>query len=74
MHSAAALERLGGAPAVNPLIAVLKDSAWQVRISAVDALAAIGDRRAVAPLQSIAERDPRWIVRDQARSALERIK
>jgi hypothetical protein len=74
MHAAAGLERIGNARAVDPLITALADNYWQVRISAVDALAAIGDRRAVTPLRAIAERDSRWIVRDQARNALGRFK
>jgi HEAT repeat protein len=74
MHAAAGLQRIGGASAVNGLISVLTDSYWQVRISAIDALAAIGDRRAVGPLRTMAERDSRWMVRDQARNALERIR
>ena len=65
---------MGNASTVKPLIMALKDSAWQVRISAVDALAAIGDRTALPSLQATAEFDPRWIVRDQARNALGRIK
>lgn len=74
MHAASGLERIGNARAVDPLITALADNYWQVRISAVDALAAIGDRRALTPLRATAERDSRWIVRDQARNALGRIK
>ena len=74
MHAASGLERIGNARAVDPLITALADNYWQVRISAVDALAAIGDRRALTPLRATAEHDSRWIVRDQARNALGRIK
>jgi beta-lactamase regulating signal transducer with metallopeptidase domain len=74
MHAASALQRLGTQAAVAPLIAVLSDEYWQVRISAVDALARIGDRRAVSALNDVANRDPREMVRDEARSALQRMR
>jgi HEAT repeat protein len=74
MHAASGLERGAGTAQVAPLIHALSDSYWQVRISAVEALTQIGDRRAVAPLQVVAERDPRWIVRDEAQNALARFR
>jgi HEAT repeat protein len=74
MHAASGLQRLATVKQVAPLIKALGDEYWQVRIAAVDALAELGDRRALAPLEVVAEKDPRWIVRDQARSALERMR
>ena len=74
MHAAASLESTGAERSVLPLIGALNDEHWQVRIAAVDALAASGDARARASLQRVAERDAREIVRDEARSALDRIK
>lgn len=74
MHAAGGLQRLGTALSVDPLIGVLSDEYWQVRITAVDALAAIGDQRALAPLQVVAERDPRAMIREEALNAIRRIK
>ena len=74
MHAAAGLQRLGNGNSVAPLITALSDDYWQVRISAVDALAAIGDPRALEPLRSVAERDPREMIRDEASNAIRRIK
>ena len=42
--------------------------------SAVDALAAIGDRRALPALEAVAQRDSRTVVREEALSAINRIK
>jgi HEAT repeat protein len=39
-----------GTPAVEPLIAALQDSRWEVRFAAARALGRIGDPRAVEPL------------------------
>jgi beta-lactamase regulating signal transducer with metallopeptidase domain len=74
MHAAGGLQRLGNANSVAPLITALSDDHWQVRISAIDALAAIGDPRALEPLRSVAERDPREMIRDEALNAIRRIK
>ena len=74
MHAAAGLQRLGTARTVDPLIKSLDDDYWQVRISAVDALAAIGDRRALPALEAVAQRDSRTMVREEALSAINRIK
>ena len=74
MHAAAGLQRLGTASTVDPLIKSLDDDYWQVRISAVDALAAIGDRRALPALEAVAQRDSRTVVREEALSAINRIK
>jgi beta-lactamase regulating signal transducer with metallopeptidase domain len=74
MHAAGGLERIAGQAQLEPLIGALSDDYWQVRISAVDALASIGGSRALASLRSVAEHDPRWIVRDQAANAIQKIK
>jgi len=74
MHAAGGLQRLGGPRAIDPLINVLTDDYWQVRISAVDALARIGDRRAIPSLTAVANNDAREMVREEARSALQRIR
>ena len=74
MHAAGGLDRIAGPRAIESLIKALSDDYWQVRISAVDALASTGDRRVLPSLRAVAERDPRWIVRDQAVNAIQRIK
>jgi beta-lactamase regulating signal transducer with metallopeptidase domain len=74
MHAAGGLQRTAGPRSVDPLITALRDDYWQVRISAVDALAALGDRRAIPPLRQVAERDPREMVRAEARNAINRIR
>lgn len=74
MHAASGLQRLGTTRTVEPLIKALSDDYWQVRISSIDALAAIGDRRALPALEMIAQRDSRSFVRDEAKSAINRIK
>jgi beta-lactamase regulating signal transducer with metallopeptidase domain len=74
MHAASGLQRLGTTRTVEPLIKALSDDYWQVRISSIDALAAIGDRRALPALEMIAQRDSRSFVRDEAQSAINRIK
>ena len=74
MHAAAGLQRLGTTRTVDPLIKALADEYWQVRISAVDALARIGDRRALPALEAVAQRDSRSMVREEAQSAIDRIK
>jgi beta-lactamase regulating signal transducer with metallopeptidase domain len=73
MHAAGGLQHTAGPGSVDPLITALRDDYWQVRISAVDALAAIGDRRAISALRQVAERDPREMIRADARRAIERI-
>ena len=74
MHAAGGLQRMGSAASVEPLIRALSDEHWQVRIAAIDALAAIGDKRALAPLRNVADRDPRGMVREEAESAIGRIR
>jgi beta-lactamase regulating signal transducer with metallopeptidase domain len=74
MHAAASLVQNGSARSVPQLIGALRDEHWQVRVAAVDALASIGDRRALPSLQQIATQDPQTVVRDEARSALARMK
>ena len=48
--AAETLGKIGGARAVEPLIALLKTSVHEVRQSAAEALRKIGDARAVEPL------------------------
>ena len=74
MHAATGLQRLGTTRTVDPLVKALADDYWQVRISAIDALAWIGDRRALPALQTVAQSDPRSMVREEAQSAIQRIK
>ena len=74
MHAASGLQRLGTTRTVDPLVKALADDYWQVRISAIDALAWIGDRRALPALQTVAQSDPRAMVREEAQSAIQRIK
>ncbi len=52
----------------------MSDKYWQVRAAAADALANIGDRRALPSLRIVTSRDPHNIVRDEAEGALEPIK
>lgn len=59
-----------GAPAVEPLIAVLRTESWQVRRHAARALGQIGDTRAVKPLISSLLRDRRREVRKAAARSL----
>lgn len=74
MHAASGLQRLGTVRSIDPLVKALADEYWQVRISAIDALAWIGDRRALPALQTVAQQDPRTMVREEAASAIRRIK
>jgi HEAT repeat protein len=61
-----------GAPAVEPLIAALKDEAWQVREGAARALGQIGDPRGVEPLV-VALTDKKEYVRHAAVKALDNL-
>ncbi len=58
-----------GAPAVEPLIAALKDRVGEVRRDAAKALGQLGDTRAVEPLVA-ALKDSSWEVRHAAARAL----
>jgi len=62
-----------GAPAVEPLIAALRDADSHVQGGAADALGEIKDPRAVAPLIA-ALKDGDWDVRESAAWALGKIK
>jgi HEAT repeat protein len=71
-----------GTPAVEPLIATLKDKDWKARWAAASTLGRIGDTRAVEPLHAAAA-GTTWIrphragpveARQAAAEALERIK
>jgi hypothetical protein len=68
-RAARALERIG-APAVEPLIAVLEDPDRVVRASAAGALGRIGDARAAVPLQRVSREDENRYVREVAAEAL----
>ena len=61
-----------GEPAVEPLIAALKDSVGDVRRTAAEALGKVGDRRAVEPLIA-ALKDSDDYVRREAAEALGKI-
>ena len=61
-----------GAPAIAPLIAVLRDEDANVRRNAAKDLGKIGDKRAVEPLIAILE-DPDWRIRSDAVLALGKI-
>ena len=61
-----------GAPAVEPLIAALKDSYFGVRRGAASALGKIGDARAVEPLVAILK-DSDWGVGKAAAIALDKL-
>jgi len=61
-----------GASAVEPLLGVLKDDDWRLRVGAARALGRIGDSRAVEPLLG-ALKDDDWHVRIAAATALGRI-
>ena len=61
-----------GAPAVEPLIATLKDDNSHVRGGAIEALGQIGDTRAVEPLIAMLK-DKEWVVLQEAARALGRI-
>ena len=54
-----ALVRLGDVRAVEPLLAMLRDSDGDVRLAAVEALGRLGDVRAVEPLLAMLQRQRR---------------
>ncbi len=58
-----------GAPAVEPLVAALKDESWKMRWAAAAVLGKIGDPRAVEPLIATLN-DEEWGVRTAAAFAL----
>lgn len=64
------LGKIGAASAAGPLMARLGDRSEQVRMSAAEALGAIGDRRATNQLVQVALRDPVPPVRAEAARAL----
>jgi HEAT repeat protein len=66
------LEKIGK-PAVEPLIAALKDQDVTVRSKAVEALGKIGDSRALPELGRVEKEDKEVLVREAAKKALEKI-
>ncbi len=68
-RAAWALEELGDARAVEPLLARLEDEEWSVRGSAAEALGRLGDARAVEGLLARLE-DEEGYVRGSAYEAL----
>lgn len=68
--AAQVLGKISGAAAAGPLMARLNDRSEQVRMSAAEALGAIGDRRATNLLVQVALRDPVPPVRAEAARAL----
>ena len=61
--------RTAGPRSVDPLMPRFAMTTGRCA-SAVDALAALGDRRAIPPLQQVAARDSREFVRAEARNAI----
>ena len=75
-HAAVRLRQLGPAarPAVPYLVDLLSDPSWQVRREAAEALGALGDGQAVAPLIEVLEnRDGDWSVRAATARSLGRL-
>jgi HEAT repeat protein len=72
-EAAVALREIGDARAVEPLIAILKDSDSGVRIESVRALEVLGDTRAVEPLIATLMNERDFSVRSWAARALGQI-
>ena len=72
-RAAGALGKLGGAKAVDALIAALSDGDAAVRTAAVGALLEIGDRRAATPLRKLAQREEDASLRRAAEQAARRL-
>ncbi len=70
--AAAALGEIGDVSVVEPLIAKLQGTDWEVRDFAANALGQIGDRRAIEPLVA-ALKDRDRIVGEAAAQALDRL-
>lgn len=71
-RAAAALGKIGGAPAMAALCRALRDPAWEVRAQAAKALGRLADHRSVRPLER-AMPDPNWWVRVNCGDALARL-
>jgi HEAT repeat protein len=72
--AAKALERMGDASAVQPLIDALADSHADVRLRAAQALSVLHDTRAVEPLRALMQDpDTSKYVRGAAEQALDEI-
>jgi len=72
-HGAYALLERPSSSAYSALVEALADEEWQVRIGAIDALAALGDDRAIGSLQRLVFGDKSIIVRDGAADAVRRL-
>lgn len=71
--AAEALGRMGDQRAVDPLIPLLGDPDWRVRLKAAWSLGQIGDPAALPSLMRLA-RDESETVRDMAREAVQEIR
>jgi len=56
-RAACVLGKIGGSQAVDSLLAVLNDSAWDLRHSAIWSLGVLGDSRAFEPLLAVVNDD-----------------
>ncbi len=69
-----ALNWIGDARSVEPLIETLKDHSWMVRESAVYALGKIGNNNAIAPLENLLGKElEHWRVKKAAEEAIRKI-
>ena len=62
-----------GKPAVEPIIAALKEERTTTRINAIEVLEGLADKQATGPLTDTALRDPSQSVRDRALDALAKL-
>jgi HEAT repeat protein len=62
-----------GAPAVEPLIALLNDKVWYIRKEVIITLGKIADPHAAEPLIALLEKDGDWYLRYEAARALGKI-
>lgn len=77
MTREAAIQSLGksGNPkAVPHIIEHLNESSFAIKLSAIEALEALGDPQAIAPLQKVAENDSDVLIREKAKEAIATLK
>lgn len=65
------LGKIGDREAVPHIIESLNESSFAIKLSAIEALEAIGDPQAIAPLKRVAENDPDVLTRTRAQEAIE---
>ncbi len=68
------LGKLGNERAVPPLIDKLNDSSFAIRLAAIRSLAEIKDQRAVPHLQNIVSTDHEGLLKNEALSAIDKIR